>query len=53
MSDADHYLKATLEIDDKLQDPALWAKAMALCEGNIKKSKYLYIKLRIKMRIKT
>ena len=49
MSDADHYLKATLEIDDKLQDPALWAKAMALCEGNIKKSKYLYIKLRVEM----
>ena len=49
MSDAEHYLKATLEIDDKLQEPALWAKAMALCEGNIKKSKYLYIKLRVEM----
>lgn len=47
MDDKTLYLDATQEVDGDKQDPALWAKAMALTEGNEKKAKYRYITLRI------
>ena len=43
------YLEATQEVDNGTQDPALWAKAMALAEGDEEKAKYRYIALRRKM----
>ena len=46
-NDAQLYLKATQEVDGGKQNPALWAKAMALTEGNEKKAKYRYITLRV------
>lgn len=47
MPDAHLYLKATKEVEDNSQDPALWAKAMALGEGDADKAKYTYINLRV------
>jgi hypothetical protein len=47
INDNDLYLKATLEVDANAQEPALWAKAMALCEGDKGKAKYKYINLRV------
>lgn len=41
------YLQATQEVDDGNQDKALWAKCMALCEGDEGKAKYKYIKERV------
>jgi len=41
------YLQATQEVDDSNQDKALWAKCMALCEGDEGKAKYKYIKERV------
>lgn len=37
------YLQATQEVDENNQDKALWAKCMALCEGDESKAKYKYI----------
>ncbi len=45
--DADLYLQAANEVDNNNQKPALWAKAMALCEGDENKAKYKYINLRV------
>ncbi len=47
MDDKTLYLDATQEVDGGKQNPALWAKAMALTEGNEKKAKYRYITLRV------
>lgn len=47
MSDEDFYLQATNEVDGSNIDPALWAKAMALSEGDKEKAKYQYIKFRV------
>jgi len=41
------YLQATQEVDEGNQDKALWAKCMALCEGDEGKAKYKYIKERV------
>lgn len=41
------YLQATKEVDEGNQDQALWAKCMALCEGDERKAKYKYIKERV------
>jgi len=41
------YLQATNEVDEKNQEKALWAKCMALCEGDESKAKYRYIKERV------
>lgn len=41
------YLQATNEVDDKNQEKALWAKCMALSEGDENKAKYKYIKERV------
>ena len=41
------YLQATQEVDKSNQDQALWAKCMALCEGDEGKAKYKYIKERV------
>ncbi|SDW96693.1 sodium/calcium exchanger protein [Thiocapsa roseopersicina] len=47
MSDEKLYLEATNEIEGENKDPALWAKVMALAEGDQGKAKYQYIKLRV------
>lgn len=47
MSDEDLYLEATNEVEEDKKDPALWAKVMALTEGDQDKAKYKYIKLRV------
>lgn len=47
MSDELLYLKATQEVDEDRAEPALWAKALTLCEGNIQNARYKYIKLRV------
>ncbi len=48
MSDEDLYLEATNEVNGPMKDPALWAKVMALTDGDQNKAKYQYIKLRVK-----
>jgi hypothetical protein len=47
MSDELLYLQATQEVDEDRAEPALWAKALTLCEGNIQNARYMYIKLRV------
>ena len=47
MNDEQLYLDATQEVDSGTQAPALWAKAMALAEGDEKKAMYRYIALRV------
>ena len=47
MNDEELYLKATNEVEGDSKDPALWAKAMALVDGDQDKAKYQYIKLRL------
>jgi len=44
--DAKFFLQATQEVETGRQNAAQWAKAMALCEGNMDKAKYKYINLR-------
>lgn len=41
------YLEATEEVESDRKAPALWAKALALNEGNQDKAKYYYIRLRV------
>ena len=45
--DEELYLQATQEVEDEVIDAALWAKSMALAEGDTKIAKYKYIKLRV------
>lgn len=47
MRDEDFFLQATNEVDEGKQHSALWAKAVALVEGDEVKAKYQYIKLRV------
>lgn len=46
-SDQEYYLTATKETESEGRNEALWAKSMALCEGNEEKAKYKYIRLRV------
>ena len=41
------YLDATNEVEGNSRNPALWAKVMALSEGDETKAKYKYINLRV------
>jgi len=45
--DEELYLQATQEVEDEVIDAALWAKSMALAEGDTNIAKYKYIKLRV------
>ncbi len=45
--DEELYLQATQEVENEVIDAALWAKSMALAEGDTKIVKYKYIKLRV------
>lgn len=45
--DEELYLQATHEVEDEIVDAALWAKSMALAEGDTNNAKYKYIKLRV------
>jgi len=47
MSDEKLYLQATGEVDSTNIDKALWAKAIALTDGDHDRAKYKYIKLRV------
>ena len=47
MTDEEFYLLATNEVEGEQKKPALWAKVMALAEGDRDKAKYQYIKLRV------
>ena len=47
MGDEEFYLKATNEVEAGKKDPALWAKVMAIADGDQKRAKYEYIKLRV------
>lgn len=51
MSDEELYLVATNEIDGNNKNLALWAKAMALADGDTDIAKYKYIKLRVEQLI--
>ena len=46
-NDEQLYLEATQEVDNGTQAPAIWAKAMALAEGDQEKARYRYITLRV------
>ena len=46
-NDESLYLKATQETEGTERIDALWAKSMTLAEGDEKKAKYSYIKLRV------
>jgi cytoskeletal protein RodZ len=47
LSDETYYLTATQEVDNENRVEALWAKSMALSEGNEDKARYKYILLRV------
>lgn len=47
MNDEKLYLDATNEAEGKNRNAALWAKVMALSDGDQKKAKYSYIKIRV------
>ena len=51
MSDEELYLVATNEVDGNNINLALWAKAMALADGDKDIAKYKYIKLRVEQLI--
>ena len=48
MGDEELYLEATNEVEGENRDPALWSKAMALCDGDETKANYKYIRFRVK-----
>ena len=52
MNDEELYFIATKEVGDETRKPALWAKVMALSEGDQTKAKYLYIKVRVEQLVK-
>ncbi len=52
MNDEQIYLDATQEVDSGTQDPARWAKAVALAEGDEEKARHHYIALRVEDRSK-
>ena len=47
MGNEDLYLAATNEVESSQRDLALWAKSLALTEGDEGKAKFKYINLRI------
>lgn len=47
MNDEGLYLEATNEVESQNKNQALWAKVIALSEGDQDKAKYRYIKLRV------
>jgi len=47
MNDEELYLEATSEVEGESRSPSLWAKVMALSEGDEENAKYKYIKLRV------
>ena len=47
MNDEELYLEATNEVEGENKSTSLWAKVMALSEGDEEKAKYKYIKLRV------
>lgn len=47
MNDEELYLAATKEVEGENKSLGLWAKVMALSEGDEEKAKYKYIKLRV------
>lgn len=47
MGDEAFYYQAMQEVRGENRDSALWAKALALAEGNEKKAEYKYIKLKV------
>ena len=47
MNDEELYLDVTNEVESDTRNSALWAKVIALSEGDEDKAKYLYIKLRV------
>lgn len=47
MNDEELCLEATHEVNSENKRPSLWAKVMALSEGDEEKAKYKYIKLRV------
>lgn len=47
MSDENLYLEATKEVEGENRRPDLWAKAVALSEGDKEKAKYKYINIRV------
>jgi len=50
LGDEDLYLAATNEVEGRSKNAALWAKSMALANGDEAKAKYLYIKLWVLIR---
>lgn len=47
LSEEEYYLTATKEAEGEERNEALWAKSLALCEGDKEKAKYKYIHLRV------
>jgi len=47
VTDENMYLEATQEVEGEQKDPALWAKCMAICDGDPEKAKYEYIRTRV------
>lgn len=47
MGNETFYLEATEELDSNRQDPAIWAKALALARGEQNVARYKYIELRV------
>jgi hypothetical protein len=47
MGNEEWYLEATSEVEDDKSNPALWAKVMALAEGNQENAKFQYVKIRV------
>lgn len=47
MNDEELYLEATNELEGENKKLGLWAKVMAISEGDQEKAKYMYIRLRV------
>lgn len=47
LSEEEYYLIATKEAEGEDRSEALWAKSLALCDGDKEKAKYKYINLRV------
>jgi|GEM_PF-845416 len=47
MHDQKYYLMATEEVDSEHRDAALWAKSIAIVEGDENKARFKYINLRV------
>ena len=47
MDDSELFLQATKEVESSKQVKTMWAKAMALADGDSEKAKYRYIRMRV------